>query len=290
MNEETAQLLAEIGFTRLEAMTYLHLIQEPSVTGYRVAQAIGKPVPNVYKALESLQKKGAILCDESAAHRRYVAQPIAGFLQQLHDQLTETGHRIEEQLADLPALRIEEGVFRLEHTGHAYERARLMIGEAELVVMADACPAQLEQLCEPFEQSARTGIEVSVKAYSRTDLSGCRVVCSEEMGSPRGLWPVEWLHLCVDGRQQLTALFESRTRQLVHGLWCKDTFLSAVAYNGLLAELVTTSIMQKIEGGGSAEEIRSVLRDYESVRTRSLPALQTLISSFVDHLGGQDNA
>jgi sugar-specific transcriptional regulator TrmB len=103
MNEETAQLLADIGFTRLEAVTYLHLIQEPSVTGYRVAQAIAKPVPNVYKALESLQKKGAIVCDESAAHRRYVALPIAGFLQQLHDQLQATGRKIEEQLADLPA-------------------------------------------------------------------------------------------------------------------------------------------------------------------------------------------
>jgi sugar-specific transcriptional regulator TrmB len=290
MTEETAQLLAEVGFTRLEAVVYLHLIQEPSVTGYRVAQAIAKPVPNVYKALESLRKKGAILCDESAAHRRYVALPIAGFLQQLHDRLAETGRRIEEQLADLPAMRVEEGVFRLEHTGQAYERARLMIGEAELVVMADACPAQLEQLLESFELSAGTGIEVIVKAYCDTDLSGCRVVCSEEMGSPRGLWPVEWLHLCVDGRQQLTALFETRTGQLVHGLWCKDTFLSAVAYNGLLAELVTTGIMQQLEQGGSTEELRSVLHDYESVRTRSLPSLQKLISSFVNHPGGHEDA
>jgi hypothetical protein len=289
MNEETAQLLADIGFTRLEAVTYLHLIQEPSVTGYRVAQAIAKPVPNVYKALESLQKKGAIVCDESAAHRRYVALPIAGFLQQLHDQLQATGRKIEEQLADLPAIRVEEGVFRLEHTGQVYERARLMIVEAELVVIADACPAQLEQLCESFGQCAASGIEVIVKAYCRADLSGCRVVCSEEMGSPRGLWPVEWLHLCVDGRQQLTALFEPRTGQLVHGLWCKDTFLSAVAYNGLLAELVTTSIMQKLEHGGSTDELRTVLRDYESVRTRGLPSLQALISSYLDHPGGHDD-
>jgi len=289
MNEDTIRMLADIGLNRLEALIYLHLTREPSVTGYRVAQGIGKPVANVYKALESLQKKDAVVCDESTARRCYVALPISVFLQQLHNQLQATGRKIEQQLANLPTVRAEGGVFRLQHVDQVYERARLMTEEAEEVVLADACPLQLDQLRESFEQSARSGIGVLVKVYSQVELESCHVVYSEEIGSPRGLWPMEWLHLCADGRQHLTALLEARTGRLVHALWCKDTFLSAVAYNGLLAELVVTTMLQRLEHGGSTEDLRAVLDEYDSVRTRSLPSLQAFLWSFLDQPGGEND-
>src|SRR5262244_1295461 len=56
--------LTRLGFTALEAEVYTWLLGEPGATGYRIAQGIGKPVANTYKALESLQKKGAILVEE----------------------------------------------------------------------------------------------------------------------------------------------------------------------------------------------------------------------------------
>jgi len=50
-----AELLVPFGFTNLESEIYVFLLGESPATGYRIAQAIGKPAANTYKAIESLR-------------------------------------------------------------------------------------------------------------------------------------------------------------------------------------------------------------------------------------------
>lgn len=56
--------LVSLGFTALESEIYACLIREGSSSGYRVAQAIGKPAANTYKSLETLLRKGAVVQDD----------------------------------------------------------------------------------------------------------------------------------------------------------------------------------------------------------------------------------
>lgn len=56
--------LVSLGFTALESEIYACLVREGSSSGYRVAQAIGKPAANTYKALEALLRKGAVVQDD----------------------------------------------------------------------------------------------------------------------------------------------------------------------------------------------------------------------------------
>ena len=58
--------LVSFGFTALESEIYVFLLSHSPATGYRVAQGINKPAANTYKALQTLQSKGAILVEESA--------------------------------------------------------------------------------------------------------------------------------------------------------------------------------------------------------------------------------
>src|ERR1700730_2132659 len=65
--ESSAQALVALGFSGFEAEVYVRLLAEPQpVTGYKVAQVLGKPVANTYKALESLSNKGAVIIDDGA--------------------------------------------------------------------------------------------------------------------------------------------------------------------------------------------------------------------------------
>ena len=57
--------LESLGLTQIEALAYAYLVANPSSTGYRVARGIGKPTANVYRALESLGRKGAVLQDRA---------------------------------------------------------------------------------------------------------------------------------------------------------------------------------------------------------------------------------
>lgn len=56
--------LVSLGFTALESEIYACLVGQGSASGYRVAQTIGKPAANTYKALETLQRKGAVVQDD----------------------------------------------------------------------------------------------------------------------------------------------------------------------------------------------------------------------------------
>ena len=64
-SQPTSHPLVALGFTALEAEIYSLLLEEEApATGYRVAQALRKPASNIYKALESLESKGAVMVDE----------------------------------------------------------------------------------------------------------------------------------------------------------------------------------------------------------------------------------
>src|SRR4051794_30795350 len=80
--------LASFGFTDLEAEVYVFLLRESPATAYRVAQAIGKPVANTYKAVESLQAKGAVVVEEGAS-RMCRAVPAGELLARLEHSFRE---------------------------------------------------------------------------------------------------------------------------------------------------------------------------------------------------------
>src|SRR5215468_10366506 len=92
--------LTRLGFTALEAEVYTFLLGEPGATGYRIAQGIGKPVANTYKALESLQRKGAILVEDDES-RRFRAVPAEELLLGLERDFAQTRAQAARALARL---------------------------------------------------------------------------------------------------------------------------------------------------------------------------------------------
>ena len=85
---KSIQTLIDLGFTNLEAEIYTFLLQESPATGYRIAQAIGKPAANTYKTVQSLEKKGALLVDDSEK-RLCRAVPADELLNRLERQFSE---------------------------------------------------------------------------------------------------------------------------------------------------------------------------------------------------------
>ena len=64
--QESVQALQTLGFSALEASIYSFLLTESTATGYRIAQALGKPVANTYKGIQALQAKGAVLVEDGS--------------------------------------------------------------------------------------------------------------------------------------------------------------------------------------------------------------------------------
>lgn len=72
-DRKVLEALSQLGLNQLEAEIYRFLISENPASGYRVSQGISKPTANVYKALESLLKKGAVL---QVDQRKKIYSPV----------------------------------------------------------------------------------------------------------------------------------------------------------------------------------------------------------------------
>jgi len=93
--------LIKLGFNRLEAEVYLTLTRESPLTGYRIAQILNKAAANTYKALESLEKKGAVVAEETPTVKQYAAIPVSDYLDQLESGLRNDRKFLEESLRDI---------------------------------------------------------------------------------------------------------------------------------------------------------------------------------------------
>jgi len=98
LDESMVDLLQSLGMNRLEAEIYIYLLQQPGpVTAYRAGQAMGKPTANVYKAVDVLVRKGAVMVEEGPTRLCRPAPP-----QEFLGQLETSFHARTEQAVGFP--------------------------------------------------------------------------------------------------------------------------------------------------------------------------------------------
>src|SRR5690348_9159997 len=143
--EQCVDALAELGFTELEGRVYAFLCREAPATGYRIAQAIGKPVANVYKAIDTLERKGAVLIDDGE-NRMCRGVPLDELLARIERDFRRSRTRAVQAFAGLEAPADDDRIYQLRSHEQILERARQMLAGARRVVLASLFPAPLESL------------------------------------------------------------------------------------------------------------------------------------------------
>src|SRR5689334_21396734 len=135
--------LNELGLSELEATTYVALVARGSTTAYQLAQQIGKPTANVYKAVRSLADKGAVVV-QPGSKRMLTATAPDEFLAQLQHRHQELIAHATRGLRSLHRPAPGANLYTLESVGGAFERARTMLRAAREIVVVDVFPRSLE--------------------------------------------------------------------------------------------------------------------------------------------------
>jgi sugar-specific transcriptional regulator TrmB len=219
------QPLIKLGLTDLEARIYVALLAGGPKTGYGVAKSIGKPQANVYKALETLLRKGAVEVAEGD-DRKFRATPHDEFLSSLQRTYQAQQRQAREALKGLEKEHDDVRVYRLYSVPQTLERCRRMIEGAERVVILDLWPDLLEKIRPEVEAAADHGVEVIAQIYNDVELPGAGIVVQH----PRAdqilqRWEGEWLSLIVDGRDFLHVFLEGD--RILAGVTGSDSFLAA---------------------------------------------------------------
>jgi sugar-specific transcriptional regulator TrmB len=262
MKERATKLLEDVGFSGLESEVYLALLKEPCATGYRVAQLIGKPAPNTYKALDSLRTKGVVVMDDTARTRTYSALPIGVYLEARTRELEEKQRELEREVADLETSTPEGGIFRLTSVEQVYTRARAMLDGAKRAVLLDVFPGPMEKLRPDIARAVKRGVNVFIKAYRPVAVKGADVVCPEKDDAPDlKLWNGDWLNITVDCCESLYSFLKPDGRRLHDAVWSRNQYVGMMNFNGLLHELLLTRVLNLLRQNKTREEIAPELRE-----------------------------
>jgi sugar-specific transcriptional regulator TrmB len=265
-NSRAENLLAGVGLTGLEASAYVALLREPGTTAYRVAQMIGKPPPNTYKAIDALLAKGAVVADDSSGSRTYAALPINEYLNAKRRTLDTQQQEIEQSLADVAVETVEHGIFRLATIDQVYERCRTMIAEAKWLVLIDAFPGPLGELAKEARSAARRGVDVFIKPYAPISIPGCDVLDASAGAPQLKIWNGDWLNVVADCSESVQAFLKKDGTGIFAASWCRNPYLGMLDFNGMASEFILTRIMQLAAKGGDGQaidaEIKRLMRRY----------------------------
>lgn len=279
--EQSVRALVELGFTGLEAEVYTALAQHPPMTAYRVAQLLGKPAANVYKAVESLQVKGAVIVDDGASRVCY-AVPSEERLGLLERGFRESRGRAAAALAELQSVPADDRVYQLRSRDQVMERCLRMLERAERVALLDAFPGPLGELRGAAEAAAARGVTVGVKAYEPTALRGAEVFVHPEGRAVIRRWPGQWVNVVADGREHLLALLTRDGAGVHQAVWSESNYLSWVYHSAVAGELVMAEVEKRVAEGASSKELRGTLERYRRVLASDAPGFERLVRRFGD--------
>jgi len=199
---DSVKALADLGFTNLEAEIYAFLLQESPATGYRIAQAIGKPAANTYKAIQTLEHKGAVIVEDGAS-RMCRAVASDELLSRLSREFESKRNSALTSLSSLNNLTVDERIYQIRSRDQVFQRSREMLAESKQVVLGALPGAFVPDLAEDLLKTAGRGIDVAVKSDQAIRIEGVEsIVVGVTSPAP------SILQLVVDGEQTLVAVFD----------------------------------------------------------------------------------
>ena len=113
-NNTLLHLLRDLGLNELEANIYIWLLENKRSTGYKIAGQIGKPVANTYKALKSLQNKGAVISDNSSGTIYFDTIPVEEFLNKIENEFKTKREQIVDEVNKLEVQQEPTGIYELQ--------------------------------------------------------------------------------------------------------------------------------------------------------------------------------
>lgn len=262
--------LASLGFTELESTVYAALVSGEGDTGYALAKATNKPVANVYKAIESLEAKGAIVVAGVEPRTLRAIDPselIAGLRTKFDTRASDA----EEALSQLGRMTDEEGLFRLRSADQVFDRAVAMIRDAEFSVLVDAFPSTLGPIVSELTEASRRGVRVILLTYNdEHDTPGVQrlehrfghMVLERRIG--------DHLILCADAQQLLMSQLEIGAKSVSQAIWTDSLFLAMHFYDSFLCQFLVHRIdahVERYNGPKSVMDLFDELMDARLGRT-----------------------
>jgi len=253
-NRDAASALTSFGFTGLESEIYAFLLTEAPATGYRISQAIGKPVANTYKAIQTLQTKGAILVEEGDTR---LCAPVASeeLLERLGKEFEKRRQEAKEALAGLGRTQFDDRLYHLRSRTLIVQRLREMLEASTEVALLTGPASLLNEIGEALSDAGTRGVEVLVKSDAELQLARVESYVStrdDDLLKSRSL-----VRAVVDGTEALLGHVGSEAA--TDAIWTRNPTLALSLHEGMAAEITVLAIAERIDDGAGPKRLAKAL-------------------------------
>jgi sugar-specific transcriptional regulator TrmB len=241
-DRKVTEALTQLGLNQLEAEVYRFLISEHPASGYRVSQGISKPTANVYKALESLLKKGAVL---QVDHRKKSYSPV---------EPEKLFARVEKQFHNDKAAALKEFA-RISAKFHPSVFTPIT-SEEQLVSFA-------RRALEDFESSVAICSghysKLLEESFDRTYLMSSKMVVARTLIIvPEGAFEAETLQIVSD---RTVAVFGNGSGQCVTGFSVDHPSFAAQLHQSVTCQIGLYQVDQALEADQSRKQISRLIEN-----------------------------
>jgi sugar-specific transcriptional regulator TrmB len=265
--EASIRALEQLGFTRVEAEVYVHLVHDSPSTGYQIAKAINRTGGAAYKVLASLAAKGAVEV-QSGKSRLWRAVPPEEFLEQMEGRFRKGKEQAGKELMKLEPAPPDYRIYQLQSVEQVYERARRMIGTCEKTAYLDMYPDPMTSLGKELRAAVRRRIRLTMLVYEPVRLPGALVIetCKDHPAPDR--FPITWLGLSTDGRECLIAAVSKDGERLLEAFWSASPFFAWVLSSYMMMCILAENVGAMAEEGGTLKDIK---RSYKTFFKHNVP-------------------
>jgi sugar-specific transcriptional regulator TrmB len=257
--------LTALGLTGLEAAVYARLLRSAPETGYRVARAIGKPTANTYKALASLEEKGAVVVGDEA-RRLYRAVPPDELLDALERRFMDHRRRAAAGLAALEPPAGDDRIYQLKTPAQVLERLRKMLARSRRTAVVDLAPWVVGQVAGDLEDAADAGSAVTAKVYEPVEIAGVEVVVAPAAARDASPERDEPVNAVVDGSEMLLASIRPDGSAVRRAVWTANTALARVLHRAIVAEQLFAAVERGLAEGLSTDELEETFETHRRLR------------------------
>lgn len=277
-SNESVEMLQSLGLNHLESEVYALLLQvaEP-ITAYRIGTNLGRPTANVYKAIDALVRKGAVLTDDGATRlcRAVAPAEFLGHMRRGWDERTRLAEGILARLGSVPP---DQGIYHLQSLPLVLEKCRAMLMRCQKIAVIDAFPATLTAVLPEIRAAAQRGVAIYLQTYEPCEVAGAHVVCVPEAAEVLGHWKSQQLNVVTDAQEVMLALLYQDLSGVHQAVWTSSLYLSCMIHGGLLREHLFQSISTRKEDSDFPADIRELLNAQPFFHSTDIPGQQELFA------------
>ncbi|MBU8893710.1 MAG: hypothetical protein KOO66_13100 [Bacteroidales bacterium] len=272
---ELINKLNEIGFNNLEAEVYLYLLSNRPATAYKIGKQINKPTANVYKAIDALSIKGAVIVEDNK-NKICKAVDAEEFLNLFERNIIEKTKSTKQLLKKLSIDTEDQNSYSIDSVLLVFERFRTMMDKCTKIAVIDAFPKALENVIGSIENAIDRGVDIYIEAYSPVSIKGANIVVPEIGKKALEYWKSQQLNLVIDGNEHLIALMDNPLNKVIQATWSNNTYMSCILHAGRMHEFSIMKILQAREKPEFENEVKKILDKQKYFFNSTIPGFEKL--------------